>query len=84
MWMILSSLRVTLKVSHLLNPFFTDTKDFGTLKYFLGVEVMRSKHEILLSQRKYMFDLFSETGKLGSKPCSTPMTPNVQLTKEGE
>ena len=25
-----------------------------------------------------------ETGKLGTKPCSTPMAPNVQLTKEGE
>ena len=23
-------------------------------------------------------------GKLGAKPCSTPMAPNVQLTKEGE
>ena len=25
-----------------------------------------------------------ETGKLGTKPCSTPMAPTVQLTKEGE
>ena len=54
------------------------------LKYFLGVEVMRSKHGILLSQRKYVFDMLSKTRKLGVKPCSTPMTPNVQLTKEGE
>ena len=28
--------------------------------------------------------MLSETGKLGTKPCSTPMAPNVQLTKEGE
>ena len=28
--------------------------------------------------------MLSETGKLGTKPCSTPMTPNIQLTKEGE
>ena len=25
-----------------------------------------------------------ETGKLGAKPCSTSMDPNVQLIKEGE
>ena len=47
------------------------------LKYFLGVEVMRSKRRILLSQRKYVLDLLSKTGKLGAKPCSTLMTPNV-------
>ena len=45
---------------------------------------MRSKQGILLSQRKYVLDLLSEIGKLGAKPCSTPMAPNVQLTKEGE
>ena len=43
---------------------------------------MRSKQGILLSQRKYVLDLLSETGKLGVKPCSTPMAPNVQFTKE--
>ena len=50
--MILSSLRVTSKVHYLLNPFFTIsfTQDLGMLKYFLGVEVMRSKQEIMLSQ----------------------------------
>ena len=54
------------------------------LKYFLGVKVMRSKQRIMLSQRKYVLDILSETGKLGAKPCSTPMASNVQLTKEGE
>ena len=60
------------------------TKDLGMLRYFLGVEVMRSKHGIFLSQRKYVLDLLSETGKLGAKPCSSPMAPGVHLTKEGE
>ena len=47
------------------------------LKYFLGVEVMRSKRGILLSQQKYVLDLLSEIGKLGAKSFSYPMTPNV-------
>ena len=36
-------------------------KDLGMLKYFLGVEVMKSKQRILLSQRKYVLDMLSET-----------------------
>ena len=60
------------------------TKDLGMLKYFLSVEVMRSKQGILLSQRKYVFDLLSKKGKLGAKLCSTPMTPNMQIAKEGD
>ena len=60
------------------------TKDLGMLKYFLGVEVTRSKKGIFLSQRKYVLDLLSEIEKLGTKPFSTPMVPNLQLTKNGE
>jgi len=60
------------------------TKDLGMLKYFLGVEVTRSKKGIFLSQRKYVLDLLAETGKLGAKPCSAPMTPNMHLTGDGE
>ena len=54
------------------------------LRYFLGVEVMRSKHEIFLSKRKYVLDLLSETGKLGTKPCSSLMAPGLHHTTEGE
>ena len=59
-------------------------KDLGMLRYFLGIEVMRSKHGIFVSQRKYVLDLLSETGNLGVKPCSSPMVPGVYLTREGE
>ena len=59
------------------------TKDLGMLKYLLGVEVMRHKQGILLSQQKYVLGMLFETRKLGAKPC-TPLTPNVHLTKKGE
>ena len=60
------------------------TKDLGMLRYFMSIKVMRSKRGIFLSQRKYVLDLLSETGKLGVKPCSSPMVPGVHLTREGE
>ena len=60
------------------------TKDLGMLRYFLGVEVKRSKHGIFLSQRKYVLDLLFEIGKLGAKPCSSPMAPSVHLIREGK
>ena len=31
-----------------------------------------------------MLDLLSKTGKLGVKPCSSPMVPSVHLTRKGE
>ena len=48
------------------------TKDLGKLRYFLGVEVARSKDGINLSQRKYVLDILQEIGLLGSKPVETP------------
>ena len=42
---------------------------------------MRSKKGIYLSQRKYVLDLLSETGKLGAKPSGTSMMLNQQLVK---
>ena len=56
-----------------------EMKDLGQLKYFLGIEVARSKHGVLLSQRKYVLDLLTETGMLDCKPVETPMETNHKL-----
>ena len=54
-------------------------KDLGQLKYFLGIEVSRSKMGICLSQRKYVLDLLAETGMLACKPVDAPMEMNHKL-----
>ena len=60
------------------------TKDLGMLKYFLGIEVIRSKRGIFLCQRKYVLDLLSEIGKLVAKSCQSPMAQSLHLTREGK
>jgi hypothetical protein len=59
-------------------------KDMGQLKYFLGIEVARSKHEISLCQRKYALEILKDTGFLGAKPSRFPAEQNVTLTQEDE
>ncbi|XP_057543911.1 uncharacterized mitochondrial protein AtMg00810-like [Amaranthus tricolor] len=54
-------------------------KDLGNLKYFLGIEVLRSKRGIFISQRKYIPDLLAETGMLDCKPADTPIATNHGL-----
>ena len=56
-----------------------EIKDQENLKYFLGIEVTRSKEGIFISQRKYVMDLLKETGMLGSRAQDTSMDPNVKL-----
>jgi hypothetical protein len=50
-----------------------EMKDLGGLKYFLGIEVARTKNGIYLSQQKYILDLLSETGMLKCKPVESPI-----------
>ncbi|PRQ26985.1 putative RNA-directed DNA polymerase [Rosa chinensis] len=57
----------------------SEMKDLGQLKYFLGIEVARSKKGISLSQRKYVLDLLAETGMLDCRPIETPIEMNHGL-----
>ena len=54
-------------------------KDLGQMRYFLGMEITRSRKGINVSHRKYTLDLLHETGMLGAKPEETPMDDKCKL-----
>ncbi|KAL5758013.1 hypothetical protein ACOSP7_020624 [Xanthoceras sorbifolium] len=56
-----------------------EIKDLGSMKYFLGMEVARSKAGICINQRKYILDLLKETGMTACKPADTPMDYTTKL-----
>ncbi|XP_021986041.1 uncharacterized mitochondrial protein AtMg00810-like [Helianthus annuus] len=56
-------------------------KDLGMLKYFLGIEVLKTKDGLCLSQRKYCLDLLAEFGMTGCKPVNNPIEANHVLTR---
>ena len=53
-----------------------EIKDLESLKYFLGIEVARSKECIFVSKRKYILDLLTKTCMLGCRPVDTPIEFN--------
>lgn len=60
-------------------------KDLGELKYFLGIEVLKTKTGLCLNQRKYCLELLHEYGLLACRPVMTPLPENIVLNhKETE
>lgn len=59
-----------------------EIKDLRALKYFLGMEVTKSKKEIMVNQWKYILDLLKETGMSGCRPVDTPIDPNVKFRED--
>jgi hypothetical protein len=59
-----------------------EVKDLGQLRYFLGIEVAHGAEGIVLSQRKYVLDLLTETGMLGCKPAVAPINQKSKLSAE--
>ena len=72
------------EISQLRKDLFAEfeMKNLGLLKYFLGIEVIRSKKGIFISQQKYvldLLDLLAEIGMLDCNPVETPMMQNHGL-----
>nr|GEW73736.1 putative reverse transcriptase, RNA-dependent DNA polymerase [Tanacetum cinerariifolium] len=56
-----------------------EMKDLGRLKYFLGIEVIRSKKGIFICQKRYILDLLAQTSMIDYKPADIPMIVNQKL-----
>nr|GEY35512.1 putative reverse transcriptase, RNA-dependent DNA polymerase [Tanacetum cinerariifolium] len=54
-------------------------KDLENLRYFLGIEIMRSLQGIFICQKKYILDFLAETGMIDCKPADTPMIISQKL-----
>jgi histone deacetylase 1/2 len=55
-------------------------KDLGALHYFLGIEVKRSKGELLLTQERYAKDILQRVGMEACKPIGTPLSTIERLS----
>ena len=60
------------------------TKDLGPFKYFIGVEVVRSKKGLCIFQRKYTLDILSETCLLEAKLVDNPMDADNKIMHNQE
>ena len=57
-------------------------KDLGSLEFFLGLEIARSKKGVSLNQRKFALDILKETSIMGCKPAKSPMEQQLKLSKD--
>nr|GFA65642.1 cysteine-rich RLK (receptor-like protein kinase) 8 [Tanacetum cinerariifolium] len=54
-------------------------KDLGPIHYYLGIEFLRNKDGLTLTQRKYAIELVKYVSLLDTKPSATPLDPNRKL-----
>ena len=57
-------------------------KDLGELRFFFGLEIVRTTQGIFVSQKKYVQDLIKETEQTCTKLLKLPMDPHLKLTQE--
>ena len=58
-------------------------KDLRDLRYFLGLEVARSKEGIMVNQRIYALKLLTDAGLSACKPALTPIGNHEKFSDTG-
>lgn len=53
-------------------------KDLSLESYFLGMEIIREQHGLILSQRKFKLELISEFGCVDLQPINSPLDPTCK------
>ena len=56
-----------------------EMKDISELHYFLGIKVIRTGNDIMVSQCHYIFNLLFKFSMGDHKPISTPLSRNLKL-----
>ena len=59
-------------------------RDLGSLSYLIGVQVTRDRPnwKMYLSQQKHIHDILERFHQTNACPVSTPLDPNIHLTKD--
>ena len=55
-------------------------QDLGRLNYFLGIEIVPTGDNVILSQKKYILELLQKMGLSDSKPTPSPMITSPLLS----
>ena len=58
-------------------------KDMGALRFFLRIDVKRTKDGFYLSQERYTEDILERAGMTNCKPASTPIDAKNKLAADG-
>ncbi|XP_019160488.1 PREDICTED: uncharacterized protein LOC109157062 [Ipomoea nil] len=59
-------------------------RDLGEPDFFLGIETIKCKDGILLSQQRYMTDILTHAGMTDCKPLATPMSASKPIISNAD